>query len=94
MPSERDNTCSLHRSNIPADVLPAPSPLAATVADRDYIAKEVRREVAKRLLTLKRYDAGTADEGDGYMYDYADESKTGQWVEWDDIEKIVDELSS
>ena len=33
MPSERDNTCSQHRSNIPADVLPDPVPLAVAVAD-------------------------------------------------------------
>ena len=65
-----------------------------TKRDHEYIAKEVRREVAKQLLQLKRYDSGTADDGGGYMYDYADESETGRWVEWDDIKKIVDELSA
>ena len=65
-----------------------------TKRDHEYIAKESRHEVAKRLLQLKRYDAGTADDGGGYMYNCADESKTGRWVEWDDIQTIVDDLSA
>jgi hypothetical protein len=50
-------------------------------------------KVLDRLLALKRYDVGTADEGDGYLYNYSDEDKEGRWVKWDDVEEIVNELT-
>ena len=65
---------------------PMSAPVNAVIA--------VRREVAKQLAALARKDVGTGDEGGGYRYDYADESKHGRWVEWDDIQKLIDELSA
>jgi hypothetical protein len=45
-----------------------------------------------KLRKIKRYDVGLADEGDGYMYDYADVSEDGRWVEWDDVPKVIDDF--
>jgi hypothetical protein len=46
-------------------------------------------KVLDRLLALKRYDAGA-----GYdLYTYGDENEEGNWVKWEDIEEIVNELA-
>ena len=48
-----------------------------------------RKEILHRLLALKRYDAGA-----GYdLYTYGDENEEGNWVKWEDIEEIVNELA-
>ena len=52
-----------------------------------------KKEILYRLLALKRYDVGTGDEGDGYLYNYSDEDKEGSWVRWEDVEEIVNELA-
>jgi len=52
------------------------------------------KKIADRLLALTRYDVGTGDDGDGYLYKYQDEDKTGRWVKWDDIEEIIEELNN
>lgn len=54
--------------------------------------EHVRKEIADKLRELNRYDVGSADEGDGHMYDYAHKSKGGPWVEWDDVRKLIDDL--
>jgi len=48
----------------------------------------ILEKVLERLLALQRYDAGA-----GYdLYTYGDENEEGQWVRWDDVEEIVNEL--
>ena len=59
--------------------------------DVHHARSEVRKEIADKLRGLKRHDVGSADEGDGHMYDYADESKDGRWVEWNDVQKLIDD---
>jgi hypothetical protein len=49
-------------------------------------------EVAMRLLLLPRLDAHSGDDGDGHLYDYEVNSKTGDYVRWEDVQKIVDDL--
>lgn len=53
---------------------------------------ETRKLVAEKLRGLNRYAVGGAYGDDGYTYDYADKSMYGRWVEWDDIEKLIDAL--
>lgn len=54
--------------------------------------REHLEKLADRLLNLKRYSTGTADEGGGYTYEYTNESPEGRWVDWDDIQAIADGL--
>jgi len=49
------------------------------------------RKLADRLLQLKRYDTDIMGDGE-FSYENITESKTGVWVEWDDIQPIVDQL--
>lgn len=60
--------------------------------DMNHARSESRNEIADKLRQLKRYDAGSADDGDGYLYDYEDVSPDGRWVEWDDIQEVIDDL--
>lgn len=60
--------------------------------DENHARNEARKEIADKLRGLKRHNVGSADEGGGYMYDYADESKDGRWVKWDDVKKLIDDL--
>lgn len=57
----------------------------------EHKLREALNEIALKLRELNRYDVGMADEGDGYKYEYIDQSKDGRWVEWDDIEKLIDD---
>jgi len=60
--------------------------------DMNHARIKARKEVADKLRGLNRYDVGSADEGDRYTYDYADVAEDGRWVEWDDIQKLIDDL--
>jgi len=46
--------------------------------------------VVLRLKSLKRYDVGFGDDGDGYMYDYHDESPNGDWLEASDVDELIE----
>lgn len=61
--------------------------------DVDEAANRLERlhRILVLLSSLKRYSVGSADEGGGYLYDYADESKNGEWVAWDDVKSIIDD---
>ena len=60
--------------------------------DANHARNEARSEIVDKLRGLKRHSVGSEDEGGGYMYVYADESKDGRWVEWDDVQKLIDDL--
>lgn len=51
-------------------------------------------DIVERLKKLQRKDVGEFDEGGGNMCHYADESTFGRWVEWDDIQKLIDECQT
>lgn len=62
------------------------------IRDNEVDNDEVRKDIADKLRGLKRHNVGSADEGGGHMYNYADESKDGRWVEWDEIQTLIDDL--
>jgi hypothetical protein len=69
-----------------------------TKAGADALAEELNRldpaSIIERLKNLQRKDVGEFDEGGGNMCHYANESTSGRWVEWDDIQKLIDEFST
>lgn len=56
----------------------------------DLSMTKKQHEIVDLLKKLNRYEVGTADEGGGYMYQYANKYEYGQWVQWDDIQEIID----
>ena len=49
--------------------------------------------IVLRLRSLERYIVGCADDGDGHMYDYADECEDGDWIRASDVADVIEAVT-
>jgi hypothetical protein len=59
-----------------------------------HSANDRLQELLDRLRKIRRVEVGTFDEGDGHLCNFQDDSDTGQWVDFADIENLINEFSN